>query len=104
MTRGGSVRTRRSLAADADTGGELARKLRGDLPDLAADRLLAPKAAALYELALDQACRHLVQVVRHLPSFQPRALAEVARPARAGRADQLEELLARVPKTSLAAT
>ncbi|WP_103344323.1 NACHT domain-containing protein [Amycolatopsis sp. CA-126428] len=86
------------LAADADPE-QLARKIRGDLPR---ERLLAPKAAALYELALDQACRHLVQVVRHLPSFQPRALADVL--GRLGRqSEQLEELLARVPKTSLAA-
>jgi hypothetical protein len=84
------------LAVDADPE-QLARKIRGDL---ATDRLLAPKAAALYELALDQACRHLVQVVRHLPSFQPRALSEVlGRLTR--QSDQLEELLARVPKTSL---
>ncbi|MFJ7216443.1 NACHT domain-containing protein [Amycolatopsis sp. NPDC098790] len=89
------------LSADADPE-QLARRIRGSLPDLAASRDLAPKAAALYELALDQACRQLVQVVRHLPSFQPRALAEVL-----GRlskqSDQLEELLARLPKTSLAA-
>jgi NACHT conflict system protein/NACHT domain-containing protein len=86
------------LAVDADPE-QLARKVRGDLPRA---RLLAPKAAALYELALDQACRHLVQVVRHLPSFQPRALAEVlGRLTR--QSDQLEELLARLPKTSLAA-
>ncbi|MFJ9780463.1 NACHT domain-containing protein [Amycolatopsis sp. NPDC101161] len=89
------------LSADADPE-QLARKIRGSLPDLAASRHLAPKAAALYELALDQACRHLVQVVRHLPSFQPRALAELL-----GRlskqSDQLEELLARLPKTSLTA-
>ncbi len=89
------------LSADADPE-QLARQIRGSLPDLAAERHLAPKAAALYELALDQACRHLVQVVRHLPSFQPRALAEVL-----GRlskqSDQLEELLARLPKTSLTA-
>ncbi|MEV4055402.1 NACHT domain-containing protein [Amycolatopsis sp. NPDC049688] len=86
------------LAADADPE-QLARKIRGDLPR---ERLLAPKAAALYDLALDQACRHLVQVVRHLPSFQPRALADVL--GRLSRqSDQLEELLARVPKTSLAA-
>ncbi|MEU5260803.1 NACHT domain-containing protein [Amycolatopsis sp. NPDC021455] len=86
------------LAADADAE-QLARKIRGDLPR---ERLLAPQAAALYELALDQACRHLVQVVRHLPSFQPRALAEVL--GRLSRqADQLDELLARVPKTSLKA-
>jgi hypothetical protein len=89
------------LATNGDPE-QLARKIRGELPGLAADRHFAPKAAALYELALDQACRHLVQVVRHLPSFQPRALAEVlSRLTR--QADQLEELLARVPKTSLAA-
>ncbi|MBE8520296.1 NACHT domain-containing protein [Amycolatopsis sp. H6(2020)] len=89
------------LAANADPE-QLARKIREELTDLAADRLFAPKTSALYELALDQSCRHLVQVVRHLPSFQPRALAEVL--SRLGRqSDQLEELLARLPKTSLAA-
>ncbi|MGK3206473.1 NACHT domain-containing protein [Amycolatopsis sp. MEPSY49] len=89
------------LSADTDPE-QLARKVRGELPDLAAERHLAPKAAALYELALDQACRHLVQVVRHLPSFQPRALAELlGRLSKQG--DQLEELLARLPKTSLTA-
>ncbi|WP_086839899.1 NACHT domain-containing protein [Amycolatopsis kentuckyensis] len=86
------------LAANADPE-QLARKIRGDL---SRERLLAPKAAALYELALDQACRHLVQVVRHLPSFQPRALAAVLGQL-ARQSEQLEELLARVPKTSLAA-
>ncbi|MGW4058769.1 NACHT domain-containing protein [Amycolatopsis sp. NPDC004747] len=86
------------LAADADPE-RLARKIRGNLSH---ERLLAPKAAALYELALDQSCRHLVQVIRHLPSFQPRALADVL--GRLSRqSDQLEELLARLPKTSLAA-
>ncbi|WP_318306250.1 NACHT domain-containing protein [Amycolatopsis solani] len=86
------------LTVDADPE-QLARKLRGDLTR---ERLLAPRAAALYELVLDLSCRHLVQVVRHLPSFQPRALAEVL--GRLSRqSDQLDELLARVPKTSLAA-
>lgn len=53
-----------------------------------------------YEIALDQSCRYLVQIIRHLPSFQPRALAEVLSRAAAQTA-LLEDVLARLPRTSL---
>ncbi len=83
------------LAADADPE-LLARQVRATAQDAA----LSEPAARLYDIALDQACRYLVQVIRHLPSFQPRALAEVL-----GRATQqtamLDEILARLPRTSL---
>lgn len=87
------------LAADADPE-QLARRLRTQFPGRPVRVTLAEDAWPVYELALDQACRHLVQVVRHLPSFQPRALAEVLARLSA-QSDQLAELLARVPRTSL---
>lgn len=87
------------LAADADPE-RLAATVRARFPDRARKALLTDGACELYELGLDLACRHLVQVVRHLPSFQPRALGEaLGRLSR--QADQLDEILARVPKTSL---
>ncbi|MFI9455713.1 NACHT domain-containing protein [Amycolatopsis sp. NPDC052450] len=87
------------LADDADPE-LLARRVREQFP--ARSALLAERAADLYELALDQACRHLVLVVRHLPSFQPATLAEIL--GRLSRqSDQLDQLLARIPKTSLTA-
>lgn len=85
------------LATDADPE-VLARQVRRRFPDRA--RLLSERAGRLHELALDQACRHLVQVVRHLPSFQPAALAEVLGRLSA-QSDQLDRLLARTPTTSL---
>ncbi|KFU81213.1 NACHT domain-containing protein [Amycolatopsis lurida] len=87
------------LADDADPE-LLARRVREQFP--ARSAMLAERAANLYELTLDQACRHLVMVVRHLPSFQPSALAEIlGRLTR--QSDQLDQLLARIPKTSLTA-
>ncbi|TWP52606.1 NACHT domain-containing protein [Lentzea tibetensis] len=81
------------LADDADPE-VLARRIRRQIP---AEN---GPAVRLYDLALDQACRYLVQVVRQLPSFQPRALAEVLSRASAQTA-QLDEILARLPRTSL---
>lgn len=84
------------LADDADPE-KLARRIRAEL---SGPELLAPRAAALYELALDLSCRHLIEVVRYLPSFASRTLPEVlGRLSRQG--VQLDELLERVPKTSL---
>ncbi|QFZ16092.1 NACHT domain-containing protein [Saccharothrix syringae] len=85
------------LAADADAE-VLARQVRRQFPGRAG--ALSERAALVHELALDQACRHLVQVVRYLPSFQPTALAEVLGRLTA-QADQLDQLLARTPVTSL---
>lgn len=88
------------LAADADAE-ELARRLRAQF-DGAERAVLAADAVPLYEVALDLACRHLVQVVRHLPTFQPAALAEIL--ARlTTQTDHLETLLSRVSTTSLRA-
>ncbi|MBB5852389.1 NACHT domain-containing protein [Amycolatopsis umgeniensis] len=87
------------LADDADPE-LLARRVREQFP--ARSALLAERAADLYELALDLACRHLVMVVRHLPSFRSTTLAEIlGRLTR--QSDQLDQLLARIPKTSLTA-
>ncbi|MCC8243974.1 NACHT domain-containing protein [Saccharothrix sp. NEAU-S10] len=84
------------LAADADPE-LLARRVRATL---VRDAGLSEPATRLYEIALDQACRYLVQVIRHLPAFQPRALAEVL--ARASQqAALLEDVLSRLPRTSL---
>ncbi|MFD9887816.1 NACHT domain-containing protein [Amycolatopsis sp. NPDC059027] len=89
-----------ALLSDDLSPEKLARRVREGLPDLAEQRMLAPRATALYELALDLSCRHLVQIIRHLPSFQPRTLVELL--GRLSRqSEQLEELLARLPKTAL---
>ncbi|WP_433266982.1 NACHT domain-containing protein [Actinosynnema sp. CS-041913] len=85
------------LAADADAE-VLAKRIRAQCPRRAA--LLSEKAEQLHELALDQACRHLVQVIRYLPSFQPTALAEVLSRLTA-QSEQLELLLSRIPTTTL---
>ncbi|MFJ5990704.1 NACHT domain-containing protein [Lentzea sp. NPDC092896] len=79
------------LADDADPE-VLAQRIRRSLPRQDLGRC--------YEIALDQSCRYLVQIVRNLPSFQPRALAEVLSRATA-QAAQLDDILARLPRTSL---
>ncbi|MGW5643493.1 NACHT domain-containing protein [Saccharopolyspora sp. NPDC003752] len=84
------------LDADADPE-VLARRIRQQVPNHAG---LSELATRLHDLALDQACRYLVQVIRQLPAFQPRALAEVLGRATAQTA-QLDEILARLPRTSL---
>jgi hypothetical protein len=87
------------LDADADPE-ELARRIRRQLPGQTRTAGLSSQATELYEVILDQACRYLVQVIRQLPAFQPRALAEVL-----GRlstlSGQITEILARTPRTSL---
>ncbi|MEU3273205.1 NACHT domain-containing protein [Saccharomonospora sp. NPDC006951] len=87
------------FAADADPE-RLATVLRAGFPDRPRAVALGEAAWPLYELALDQCCRHLVQVVRHLPSFQPRALADVLGRL-SSQSQQLAELLARTPRSSL---
>ncbi|MEV6238069.1 NACHT domain-containing protein [Lentzea sp. NPDC051838] len=79
------------LADDADPE-VLAQRIRRSLPRTDLGRC--------YDIALDQSCRYLVQIIRHLPSFQPRALAEVLSRATAQTA-LLEDVLARLPRTSL---
>ncbi|NUT93412.1 MAG: NACHT domain-containing protein [Saccharothrix sp.] len=93
------------LAADADPE-TLARRVRAGVgtagvgTGVAARVGLSEAAERLFGVALDQACRYLVQVVRHLPAFQPRALAEVLTRA-SQQAAALDEVLARLPRTSL---
>ena len=79
------------LTADADPE-VLAQRIRRSLPRADLGRC--------YEIALDQSCRYLVQIVRNLPSFQPRALAEVLSRATA-QAAMLDDVLSRLPRTSL---
>ncbi|WP_371927411.1 NACHT domain-containing NTPase [Lentzea sp. HUAS12] len=79
------------LAADADPE-VLAQRIRRSLPRADLGRC--------HEIALDQSCRYLVQIIRNLPSFQPRALAEVLSRATA-QAAMLDDVLSRLPRTSL---
>lgn len=87
------------LAADADPE-RLAGQIRRQLPGQTSVAGLSAHGSELYEVVLDQACRYLVQVVRHLPSFQPRALAEVL-DRLSTVSGQLTDVLARTPRTSL---
>lgn len=84
------------LDADADPE-VIALRIRQQVPQCAG---LSDLATRLHDLALDQTCRYLVQIVRQLPAFQPRALAEVLGRATAQTA-QLDEVLSRLPRTSL---
>lgn len=81
-----------ALLADDTDPEVLAQRIRRSVPRQDLGRC--------YEIALDQSCRYLVQIIRHLPSFQPRALAEVLSRATAQTA-LLEDVLARLPRTSL---
>ncbi|MFC3896932.1 NACHT domain-containing protein [Lentzea rhizosphaerae] len=81
-----------ALLADDTDPEVLAQRIRRSVPRQDLGRC--------YEIALDQSCRYLVQIIRHLPSFQPRALAEVLSRATA-QAALLEDVLARLPRTSL---
>ncbi|MFB9931139.1 NACHT domain-containing protein [Amycolatopsis halotolerans] len=88
----------RSLLADDADEEQLARRVRVQCP---ASEFLSAAGAALYDVALDQSCRHLVLIVRHLPSFPPTELVEVLK-RQNQQSNQLEEMMARLPKTSLA--
>ncbi|MDX8145984.1 NACHT domain-containing protein [Lentzea sp. BCCO 10_0061] len=79
------------LADDADPE-LLAQRIRRSLPRQDRGRC--------YEITLDQSCRYLVQIIRNLPPFQPRALAEVLSRATASAA-MLDDVLSRLPRTSL---
>ncbi|NGN93412.1 NACHT domain-containing protein [Nocardioides sp. KC13] len=89
------------FAADADPD-TLAKQVRATVPDQADKAALSAGACQLYETALDQSCRYLIQVVLQLQPFANHALAEIL-----GRtsnlSDQLTEVLARTPATSLLA-
>ncbi len=77
---------------------KLARLVRERVPVRRAG--LAEPAERLYDAVLDESCMALVQVVKHLPAFEPRALTELL-----GRfsqvAEGIAEVLHRLPRTTL---
>jgi NACHT domain len=77
---------------------KLAQSVRARVPVRRA--ALAEPAERLYEAVLDESCMALVQVIKHLPAFTPRALTEVL-----GRLSQvvvdITEVLHRLPRTTL---
>ena len=85
------------FAVDVDAR-KLARLVRERVPVRRAG--LAEPAERLYDAVLDESCMALVQVVKHLPAFEPRALAELL-----GRFSQvvndIGEVLHRLPRTTL---
>jgi hypothetical protein len=85
------------FAVDVDAR-KLARLVRRRVPVRPAG--LAEPAERLYEAVLDESCMAVVQVVTHLPAFEPRALAELL-----GRfsqvVDGIAEVLHRLPRTTL---
>jgi hypothetical protein len=72
----------------------LAREVRKRIPVTRAG--LSEPALKLYNAVLDETCVSLVNVVQHLPTFQPRALTEML-----GRLSTIEGVLERLPRTSL---
>jgi NACHT domain len=85
------------FAVDVDAR-QLARLVRERVPVRRVG--LAEPAERLYDAVLDESCMALVQVVKQLPAFQPRALAELL-----GRFSQvvgdIAEVLHRLPRTTL---
>ncbi|MGH3887627.1 MAG: NACHT domain-containing protein [Pseudonocardiaceae bacterium] len=85
------------FAVDVDAR-KLARLVRDRVPVRRVG--LAEPAERLYDAVLDESCMALVQVVKHLPAFEPRALTELL-----GRfsqvADGIAEVLHRLPRTTL---
>ena len=87
------------FAVDVDAR-KLARLVRERVPVRRVG--LAEPAERLYDAVLDESCMALVQVVKYLPAFEPRALAELL-----GRfsqvVDGIAEVLHRLPRTTLTA-
>lgn len=87
------------FAVDVDAR-KLARLVRQRVPVRRVG--LAEPAERLYDAVLDESCMALVQVVKQLPAFEPRALAELL-----GRfshvVDGIAEVLHRLPRTTLEA-
>src|SRR5918997_1107324 len=85
------------FAVDVDAR-KLARLVRRRVPVRRVG--LAEPAERLYDAVLDESCMALVQVVKHLPAFESRALAELL-----GRFSQviedIGEVLHRLPRTTL---
>lgn len=89
------------FAANVDAEA-LAQQVRTSVPELPRQAYLSAAAERLYDLALDQSCRYLVQAVQHLTAFPGRALPEILDQLSTNTA-QLTELLDRTPRTSLLA-
>ena len=87
------------FAANADPE-LLARDIRRQLPTMTDQAGLSEGAVALYNRVVDQACRHLIQVVVQLAPFQGRALTEIL-DRLTTLTDQLTDLFAHTPRTSL---
>jgi NACHT domain len=85
------------FAADVDAL-KLARLVRARVPVRRVG--LAEPAEQLYQAVLDQSCLTLVQVVKQLPAFTPRALAELLERSSEVMA-RLTEVLDRLPRTTL---
>lgn len=89
------------FAADVDPR-KLASAIRTRMPDAARRASLSEGAANLYDRVLDQSCLALVHIAQQLPEFAPRATGEqLARLTRL--ADNVGEVLRRLPRTSLTA-
>ncbi|WP_433183261.1 NACHT domain-containing protein [Actinoallomurus sp. CA-150999] len=89
------------LATDLDAT-RLAAHVRGGLPRRAIEGQLGEAGARLYEVVLDECCDCFVRIVQQLPQFGPRASTETLARLSAV-ADQVSQLLARLPVRTLEA-
>jgi hypothetical protein len=87
------------FSADVDPI-RLAAQARASLPRRNVEAELGEASAQLYSVVLDECCDCLVRIVRQLPEFGPRTSAETL--ARlSGLADQVSQVLARLPVRTL---
>ncbi|MEV0405897.1 NACHT domain-containing protein [Actinoallomurus sp. NPDC050550] len=89
------------LATDLDAT-RLAAHVRGGLPRRAIEGQLGEAGARLYGVVLDECCDCFVRIVQQLPQFGPRASTETLSRLSAV-ADQVSQLLARLPVRTLEA-
>lgn len=78
----------------------LAQDVREQVPSTVRRAHLGEAGGALFDLALDQACRQLVHLVRELPEFDSRLAEESLRRA-TSELTRLNQVLERLPVTSL---
>jgi NACHT N-terminal Helical domain 1/NACHT domain len=82
------------------TASELARAIRDQMSAEKHRKTLGSLGRRVYDKVLDDCCIQIVHIVRQLPAFTPRAVVELLQ--RTGTAvDMLDEILSRLPKTSL---
>lgn len=79
---------------------KLAMQIRSRVPTIPGRAGLSEGAGSLYQAILDETCVALVSIVRRLPEFQPRALAELLNRT-SSIADDISAVLERLPRTSL---